>query len=501
MNEFDDYDYDEEDELLNNDTEQCFLFLCGESTYAIPALNVNEIIEYQDITKVPLLNSYILGVTNIRGSIIGVVDLLGRFEGKKTKIDKKTSLVIVNTIYDGVTYNIALMVDEIFEVDGLDSGSITTVPSFGTKIKPSYIKSMARYNNHEVYLLDISRVLDIAELSGLNFYEDIDDEDSLYTKKVKKKNIIVFEDDEYFDEDDEDDEIDIAQLISTGANDTNQYLVFEGPNKQYYAKNVSKIEELIAMKDIDIQRNFDENIILGTANVRGEMLTLVNFDKWLGLKDIDNSLYEEIIIANLGKHKFGLAVRGTEHIITIQTKDMTKSSDADSKSTFIAKIDLNGKEVLCTIVDSDKMLIDIFQSEKEKSETDFDNIEKIDLDKKILFADDSSLIRDSVKKIANKLGIKYNIFENGKLLYDELLQSDLGDIGLIVTDLEMPIMDGKELISKIRADKIYKDLNIVVYTNMANSILVTELLNLGATKVVSKLDIETLSTTIKEFVS
>ncbi len=497
MNEFDE-NYNEEDELLNSDTEQCFLFLCGKTLYAIPALSVNEIIEYQSITKVPLLNSYILGVTNIRGSIVGVVDLLCRFEGEQAQVTNKTSLVVVNTIDDGVVYNIALMVDEIFEVDGLDKGSITEVPTFGTKIKPAYIKSMARYNGHEVYLLDISKVLDISELSQLNNSLDSENDEKLYRRVITKQNIINLNQD---DEDDEEDEIDIMQLVSTNANDANQYIVYEGPYNQYYAKNVSKVEEIIAMKDIEIQKNFDENIILGTANIRGEMLTLVNFDKWLGLKDTNDLEYEEIIVLKLGKHKFGLLVRSTEHIITIETKDMTKSSDADSKSTFISQIDLDGKKVLCTIVDSDKMLVDVFQSEKDRSENGFDNISKIDFDKKILFADDSSLVRNTSQKVANKLGVKYNIFENGKLLYEFLTQSELSEIGLVVTDLEMPIMDGKELISKMRADNKYKDLQIIVYTNMANEVLVTELINLGATRVIGKLDIQTLSETIKELLA
>jgi|GEM_PF-117949 len=491
---FDEYD-DENDELLNSDSDQCFFFLCGGVHYAIDALSVNEIIEYQNITKVPLLNSYILGITNIRGSIIGVVDLLDRFENIKASIDKKTALVVVNTVYDNKIYNIALLVDEIYEVDGLDKNSITSVPTFGTKIKQSFIKSMARYNEKEIYLLNINEILDISQLSQLNLDSNIYDDDSIYTREVKKRKITVFDEDEEYDED----EIDINQLPSTSSSDINQYLIFEGPNNQYYAKNVSKIEELTVVNDLTIQKNFDENIISGTANIRGEMLTLVNFDKWLGFKEIDETIYKELIIVNMGEHKFGLMVRSTEYIVSIDSLDMSKSSDADSKSTFIANIELNGKDILCTIVDSDKILMDVFQSVKDKSEIDFDNIEKIDFEKNILFADDSGLIRNNVKKMANKLGIKYDVFENGQLLYDALLKSDVDSIGLIVTDLEMPIMDGKKLISKIRKDAKYNDISIIVYTNMSNNILKKELLDLGASKVINKLNIKSLSESIMEF--
>ena len=61
---------DENDELLNANSEQCFLFFCNDILYAIPALNVNEIIEYQSITKIPLINSCVLGVTNIEAQLL-----------------------------------------------------------------------------------------------------------------------------------------------------------------------------------------------------------------------------------------------------------------------------------------------------------------------------------------------------------------------------------------------------------------------------------------------
>jgi len=494
----DDYVDDENDELLNTDGEQCFLFYCDEILYAIPALSVNEIIEYQFITKVPLLNPCILGVTNLRGSIIGVVDLKERFKNTQTIVDKKTALIIVNIVFNKQIHNIALLVDEIYEVDGLDKDSITEVPTFGTKIKPFFLKSMARYNNKEVYLLNISQVLNINELSQLNIINDISEDDSLYKKEVKKKKITLLKDDEYI-EDDEDD-IDIQQLIYSSSSEINQYLIFEGPHTQYYASNVSKIEELLVIKDFNIQKNFDNSIIYGTVNIRGEMLPLVNFDKWLGLKEIEESLYKELIILNMGKHKFGLVVKSTEHILAIECKDMYKNSDADTKSTFIANIELNGKDTLCTIIDSDKILVDVFGSIEDKSDIDIDNIEKMVSTKKIFFADDSGLVRNSVKRMATKLNLKYSIFDNGKLLYEELENSDVTQIGLIVTDLEMPVMDGKKLISKIKKDNNLKDINIIVYTNMSNTILESQLLKLGASKVINKLDVKSLSEAIREFI-
>lgn len=159
--------YNDDEELLNSDAEQYFLFLSGGDVYALPALQVNEIVEYQHITKVPKLTSSIMGVTNVRGNIVGVVDFLDRCGLGKTDITNRTSLAIVNSKQNGKKHTIALMIDEIFEVDGLDANSTVQAPSFGTKIKGTYIKYIAKYNNKEITVLDCDNLLNIDEMSQI----------------------------------------------------------------------------------------------------------------------------------------------------------------------------------------------------------------------------------------------------------------------------------------------------------------------------------------------
>ena len=121
-----DIDIDNEDELLFvSDAKQYFFFKSGGDIYAIDAHDVSEMVEYQALTKVPMMPPYIKGVTNIRGEIIAVVDLLERFELSQTTIGKKTSLVIVNKI--------ALIIDEIHEVDTIAEENIKETLDFGFK--------------------------------------------------------------------------------------------------------------------------------------------------------------------------------------------------------------------------------------------------------------------------------------------------------------------------------------------------------------------------------
>ena len=158
----------EEDELISsNIAQQYFLFICNKDLYALPILSVREIVEYQDITKIPKLNSFVKGVTNIRGNIVAVIDLLDRFELTKTQIKQRTSFAIVEVSYNNKITDVALMIDEVYEVDSLDENSICDTPLFGTKINTKFIKCVGKYNKQDVSVLDKDEVLNLKELSQI----------------------------------------------------------------------------------------------------------------------------------------------------------------------------------------------------------------------------------------------------------------------------------------------------------------------------------------------
>jgi two-component system chemotaxis response regulator CheV len=304
-----------------------------------------------------------------------------------------------------------------------------------------------------------------------------------------------------FYEDDED-EIDIVKLVTSNANDANQYLVFKGLDNQYFGKNVSKIEEIVTFKDLSILKGYEKDFVIGTADVRGEMLTLVNFDTWMCGSPIftETKQYQFVIIVSFGGYKFGLIVQDVDSITTIEQSNMQDSSSGNTKTTFVSKITVGKEEKLCTIVDSDKIILDVFGDKQDKIEMDLDFISPIETNKVAFFADDSVLVRRLIHKACLKQGVKHQIFENGKKLLYELFKTPKEDIGLIITDIEMPVMSGKEVLIHLRNDPKYDDVNILIFTNMSNKIMEDELLKSGATKVITKIDIKELTENIKEFI-
>lgn len=300
---------------------------------------------------------------------------------------------------------------------------------------------------------------------------------------------------------DDEDELDLVKLVCTNANDSNQYLVFLGSDNQYYAKNVSKIEELLVYKDLKVAHSHGNPIIIGTADIRGSMITIVNFDRWFGNRVLDDSEYELVILVNYGGHRMGMVVKSVEHIVSIPNLSMNNSISGDDRILFVTKVLVGRKEELCIVFDSDKLLLDVFDKIDAKR---VDDIKKLDASNKsqkmILFADDSKFIRKMVEELFIKINAKYRIFENGKLLLEELYKIDKDEIGLIITDLEMPVMGGKELVKKIRSDLKYNNINIIVHTNMANSIMQDELLRNGVNAIIGKVNMQKLNEAISSYI-
>ena len=164
MSEIKDSEF-EDDNISSN--EQYLLFLVGGVLYAIEALQAQEIVEYSSLTKVPMMQSFVKGVTNIRGNIVPVVDLLDRFSLGSTKIGDKTSIVVTNYKVDDSSVDIGFIIDEVYEVDTISTADLRKAPEFGSKIDSKFILKMGKYQNEYIAILNTDLILDVKELSEL----------------------------------------------------------------------------------------------------------------------------------------------------------------------------------------------------------------------------------------------------------------------------------------------------------------------------------------------
>jgi two-component system, chemotaxis family, chemotaxis protein CheV len=162
---------------------------------------------------------------------------------------------------------------------------------------------------------------------------------------INMDDIITIVDDDLKDTD----ELDLIKLISSNMQEQNQYLLFLSSDNQYYAINISKVDELLIYRKLDIVFNHDKNYIIGTTNIRNQITSVISFDLWLGNTKLQDKEYEHVIIASYNSQKIALIVKEVEDIVTIDPDDIKDNSKDNSKASSISQVCINGKDRLCTI--------------------------------------------------------------------------------------------------------------------------------------------------------
>ena len=129
---------------------------------------IREILEYDDLTVVPLMPDFISGVINLRGNVVPVVNLARRFDHQPKDIGKRTSIIIIDVKgADEESIEVGIIVDIVNEVIELAASDIAAAPSFGARIRADFIQGMGKIDDKLMILLDVDHVLSIKELSTI----------------------------------------------------------------------------------------------------------------------------------------------------------------------------------------------------------------------------------------------------------------------------------------------------------------------------------------------
>ena len=148
---------------------QYLTFTLGGEMFAVGILNVKEIIEYGNLTEIPMMPTFIRGVINLRGSVVPVIDLAARFGGKASELGRRTCIVIVDVCLpdDSGTQTLGVLVDAVQEVINIAERDLEPVPRLGTRIDAAHLRSMVRHRQQATPELDLAAILDPQRLVGL----------------------------------------------------------------------------------------------------------------------------------------------------------------------------------------------------------------------------------------------------------------------------------------------------------------------------------------------
>lgn len=149
-------------------------FRIGDETFGTNIESIQEIIEYSEMTRVPLTPSHIRGVSNLRGNVVPIVDMAVRLgkEGQ-SKVTKRTCIIIVEMDDEDEKIDIGFVVDEVDEVLDIRAEAIEPAPQFGTDIRSEFINGMGKVDGEFVILLLLNEILSVKDLSALISNDDL----------------------------------------------------------------------------------------------------------------------------------------------------------------------------------------------------------------------------------------------------------------------------------------------------------------------------------------
>jgi len=134
-------------------------FVLGREEYGLPVLKVREIIKVMDITHVPQVADHVLGVINLRGRVIPVIDLRRKFGFAAQEHTERTCIIVTEVALTQATVMMGVVVDAVSEVVNVAAAEIEGTPDFGGQDATDYILGLAKVKGTVKILLDLDRVL------------------------------------------------------------------------------------------------------------------------------------------------------------------------------------------------------------------------------------------------------------------------------------------------------------------------------------------------------
>jgi purine-binding chemotaxis protein CheW len=140
-------------------TQQVLTFVLGEETYGVDILRVQEIRGWSSVTRIPNAPPHVLGVLNLRGSIVPVVDLRKRFNLACAEYTAVTVIIVLTVHCEAGRREFGVVVDGVSDVVDVDAAAIKPTPEMGARAATDHIRGLVAVAERMVVLLDIDRLI------------------------------------------------------------------------------------------------------------------------------------------------------------------------------------------------------------------------------------------------------------------------------------------------------------------------------------------------------
>ena len=291
-------------------------------------------------------------------------------------------------------------------------------------------------------------------------------------------------------------------LLETGTNEVEivEFIINNGNMPYHFCINVAKVREVIIFPETTVQVPDAHPSIIGTANIRQNLVPIINLGQWIGVRQQDPDFSKSKVIVTY----FNGAYNGflVDEVIRIHRitwsdiKDYSAISDLKIVDSVLGVVTIDDR--LIQMLDFEKIVAEINPITMVRETTEIDMSRYYDRNGKTIFlAEDSPTIRKLLQSSFTRAGYNTMSFENGIDLLTRLRREKPA---LIITDLEMPGGSGDYVVRKTREKEIFNDVPILVFSSMVSVENERKLLNIGASRFIGKPDLSDLIKAVDEFV-
>lgn len=282
-----------------------------------------------------------------------------------------------------------------------------------------------------------------------------------------------------------------------------ELLLFRLAGKQLYGINVFKVKEVLQCPPLNEipKRN---PVVRGVAHIRGGTISIMDMNQATGhgaLQDIANCF---VIITEYNRSTQGFLVKKVERIVNMNWEDIHPPPRGSGKENYLTAVtEVEGQ--LVEIIDVEKILAEVSPiSEEISAGVIEDGIAERVVQKHVLIADDSTIARKQIQRVIESMGLQTTLCKDGRealeFLNDLVAQGKnvTEELLLVISDIEMPEMDGYTFTAEVRATPALKDLHIILHTSLSGVFNQAMVKKVGANDFLAKFHPDDLARRVNE---
>ncbi|HCG8548835.1 TPA: chemotaxis protein CheV [Vibrio parahaemolyticus] len=283
-----------------------------------------------------------------------------------------------------------------------------------------------------------------------------------------------------------------------------ELLTFRLMGRQRYGINVFKVKEVLQCPKLTSMPNLHP-LVKGIAHIRGHTVSVIDLSLAIGGRpttDIDKCF---VVIAEFNRTIQAFLVSSVERIINMHWEAILPPPDGAGKAHYLTAV-TNIDNELVEILDVEKILAEIAPVDETMDSTIGEEIAQAEQEKpivrRILIADDSTVARKQVERAITSIGFEVVSVKDGKEAYNKLLEmaqegSIYDQISLVISDIEMPEMDGYTLTAEIRRNADLKDLYVILHSSLSGVFNQAMVERVGANTFIAKFNPDELGNAVK----